>query len=102
MQETYNMAVDLADYGSKIMAFGIVEDNFAMPFRKAYRKELQLRWCAHIGKGGNDNKRLILKMMEKNLINAGMLITGRFFLKDVGMAFDKLVQGKEIRVMINI
>lgn len=102
LQNTYNTAVDLADYGSRIMAFGIVEGDLSVPFRKAYKKELQLRWCAHIGKGGNDNKRIILNMMKKNLINAEMLITSRYLLKDMEKAFSKLAQGKEIRVMINI
>lgn len=102
LQNAYDMAINIADYGTKILAFGIIEEKFSVAFRNAYDKELQIRWCTSVGKGGNDNKKNVLNMMKKNLINTDLLITSQFSLNDLKMAFNKIVQGKEIRVMISI
>lgn len=101
-QATYNLAMDIINKFGTILAFGIIEGVLEVAFRKAYSKELQIRWCNYTGAGGNRNKELVLDMMSRGLIDVNPLITSRVPLDDIEEGLKLIAAGKEIRVIVQI
>lgn len=101
-QATYDLAFDLIAYGGKLMAFGLLETSLEIPFRKAFSKEIQFRWCQAGGTQTKKNKEIILRMMSKGLIDVNPLITSKIPMEKLVDGLESIKSGKQIRVIVEI
>lgn len=101
-RSTYDMAYELVNANGTIIPFGIVEGSLDLPFRKPYKKQLQMKWVSSTGVLGLSAKKIVLNMMSKGLIQTGSLITGTFELSQFEDAVESIKSGRQIRVLIRI
>ncbi len=101
-QETYNLAFDTIAYNGLILAFGMMEGEMIVPFRKMINSECSVQWCRNTGKGANQNKARILDMIARGSLDVKPFITSRFAFEDINDAFAKIAEGREIRTLIEI
>jgi threonine dehydrogenase-like Zn-dependent dehydrogenase len=99
---TYDLAFQIIGENGIFIPFGVFEGIVELPFRKAYSKQIQMRWVRGAGNYPYEHKTIILKMMEKGLIDPKPLITSHFALAEFEDAITAIMGGKEIRVIIDI
>lgn len=99
---TYQMAYDLINHGGVIVPFGMIEGIMEVPFRTLYSKEIQMRWCRGAGQHDAENKKIALGMLEKGMIATDVLITSVLPFEQISEAFEKIADGKEIRVILEM
>lgn len=99
---TYDMSFSFINNRGVIIPFGIIEGTMELPFRKLYSKQLQMRWVRSVGDNGRENKRQILRMMQRGLIAPEAMITGRYPLSQFPEAAEAILRGEHIRVLMQI
>lgn len=99
---TYDMAYAILNKNGVIVPFGMIEGTMELPFRKLYSKQLQMRWVRSAGDNGKENKRQILRMMQRGLIAPERMITGRYPLSQFHEAAEAILRGEHIRVLMQI
>ncbi|HIT69093.1 MAG TPA: zinc-binding dehydrogenase [Candidatus Aphodomonas merdavium] len=100
--KTYAMAYELLNKRGRLIPFGMIEGTMELPFRKLYAKRLQMRFVRSAGENGAENKRLVLEMMRRGLMDVSGLITGRYALEDFARAARDIQAGGQIRVLMEI
>ena len=61
-----------------------------------------MRFVRSAGENGAENKRLVLEMMRRGLMDVSGLITGRYALEDFARAARDIQAGGQIRVLMEI
>jgi threonine dehydrogenase-like Zn-dependent dehydrogenase len=99
---TYELVFQIIKENGILVPFGMFEAKMELPFRKAYSKQIQMRWVRGVGSYPNEHKSIVLRMMEKGLIDPKPLISSSYKLADFEKAFTSVMAGREIRVIIEL
>lgn len=95
--ETVRLACDALRRGGRLVVVGYCTEEVSLPLARVMYHELEI--VGSLGCPGVEYPRLI-DLVERGRIQLDRMVTGRFALEDVNVAFDRLRRGEGLRSIV--